>query len=121
MNIDTERLKAQLSAAFEMMEVTQHLPELERPDVSIHFGAKPQATHLEYYFTLSLRDKFVQEQPMPTDMVKGFYARQVVKWVRGAMRLLDNFTPGPYNGVVTLTPQGAGFIATIAVDYYSEF
>jgi hypothetical protein len=121
MNIDTERLKAQLSAAFEMMEVTQHLPELERPDVSIHFGAKPQDLNGEYDFTQSLRDKFVQEQPMPTDMVKAFYARQLVKWVRGSMRLLDNYLPGPYNGVITLTPHGDGFVASVQVNYYSEF
>jgi hypothetical protein len=121
MIINADVLKAQLSAAFRIMEVTADEPDIERPSVTICFGPKPQDTHWEYDFTLSLKDTFRQDQAMPTDLVKDFYSRQVVKWVRGSMRPLDNYLPGPYNGVITLTPQGDGFIATIALNYYSEF
>lgn len=121
MIINSDLLAAQLSAAFKIMEVTADESDLERPRVTINFGDKPQEAHWEYDFTLTLRDLFVQEQPMPTDLVKDFYSRQVLKWVRGSMRPLDNFIPGPYNGVITLTPHGDGFVASVTINFYSEF
>jgi hypothetical protein len=130
MLIDSDVLKAQLSAAFRIMEVTADEPDVLRPSVTINFGPTPPEswrletpTVWEYDFTLTLRDTFkcpfVVSARDATQ--NGYIVVKMVSWLRTSLEPLDNYLPGPYNGAITITPHGVGFVASVQVNYHSEF